>query len=215
MPLRRPRRRCSARWSTAANRRGGRSTIRTRRRPRSCPSTAAGRLRSVRRPAARPTMTRSRCPPTSSAARYAPIVSSLVSGRRSQFTARYQARSTSGDPSPVRSQSSRMVREPSRPRLPSFQSPWTSVCGPAQEGGDQRPRILGQRSKPPRIDVDGGRRSAANPRPPRGARDPCEGSPPRAQPSRESGRRSDGQRERGPRDHEIPSRRREAPPCAR
>ena len=80
----------------------------------------------------------------------------------------------------------------SRPRLPSFQSPWMSVCGPRLQGGDQRPRIVGELAKPARVRGI----LLVEPPPsalrPRGDRDPRAASPLRARPWPGSGRRSDG-----------------------
>ena len=133
--------------------------------------------------AAGPTTPMSRRRADSSADRYASMVSSLASGSRSQLTARYQARSTSGGASPGRSQSSRMVRAPSRPRLPSFQSLWTNVCGPACKCGDQRPRVGREGAEPARVRRDTARRVAAIRPQPREGPGHREASPPRARPS--------------------------------
>ena len=79
---------------------------------------------------ARPTTRRLRClRPRGSPVRA--MVSSFGSGSRSQLTARYQASRRAAPPrrpGPSRAGSSGIT---SWPRLPSFQSPWMNVCGPA------------------------------------------------------------------------------------
>ena len=81
-----------------APRRDGRSTTRTRWCRRSCPRRAAGIRRRGRHASCAPHHDDVSTPAASSEARYAVIASSFNSGSRSQLTARYQARSTSGGP---------------------------------------------------------------------------------------------------------------------